>query len=154
MSSDLWSFSLDTYARPGVEDACLRLQGAGANVCLLLCAAWLGARGVACNRQRLLDLQQVALPWSRDVVEPLRQLRTSWKLAAAADPQLATLRAQVKALELAAERQLLGRLESSAQDWPAAQANDLAAWLEGLATDAANLDRDALQQLRVALTSA
>ncbi|CAI8777023.1 TIGR02444 family protein [Pseudomonas sp. IT-P176] len=154
MSSDLWSFSLDTYARPGVEDACLRLQGAGANVCLLLCAAWLGARGVACNRQRLLDLQQVALPWSRDVVEPLRQLRTSWKTAAASDPQLATLRAQVKALELAAERKLLGRLESSAQDWPAAQANDLAAWLEGLATDAANLDRDALQQLRVALTSA
>jgi uncharacterized protein (TIGR02444 family) len=154
MSSDLWSFSLDTYARPGVEDACLRLQGAGANVCLLLCAAWLGARGVACTRQRLLDLQQVALPWSRDVVEPLRQLRTSWKTAAASDPQLATLRAQVKALELAAERQLLGRLESSAQDWPAAQANDLAAWLEGLATDAANLDRDALQQLRVALTSA
>lgn len=154
MSSDLWSFSLDTYARPGVEDACLRLQGAGANVCLLLCAAWLGARGVTCNRQRLLDLQQVALPWSRDVVEPLRQLRTLWKPAAAADPQLATLRAQVKALELAAEQQLLGRLENSAQDWPAAQANDLAAWLEGLATDAAHLDRDALQQLRVALTSA
>jgi len=154
MPSDLWSFSLDTYARPGVEDACLRLQDAGANVCLLLCAAWLGARGVTCNHQRLLDLQQVALPWSRDVVEPLRQLRTSWKPAAAADPQLATLRAQVKALELAAERQLLGRLENSAQDWPAAQANDLAAWLEGLATNAANLDRDALQQLRVALTSA
>lgn len=145
---------LDTYARPGVEDACLRLQGAGANVCLLLCAAWLGVRGVACDGQRVQALQQIALPWSRDVVEPLRQLRTSWKPCAAVDPQLATLRAQVKALELAAERQLLGRLEDSAQDWPAAQANDLAAWLEGVATDAANLDRDALRQLRVALTSA
>ena len=79
MSSDLWSFSLATYARPGVEDACLQLQTAGVNVCLLLCAAWLGQRGVACDEQRLQQLQQLAGPWDIEVVQPLRALRTQWK---------------------------------------------------------------------------
>ena len=154
MSSDLWSFSLDTYARAGVEDACLRMQDAGANVCLLLCAAWLGQRGVACNRQRLQQLQQLAGPWYSEVIQPLRELRRQWKTAAIADAPLSALRAQVKTLELEAERQLLLRLEHSVREWPTAQANDLGAWLEGMAADAANLDRDALHQLRVAFTVA
>ncbi|WP_095081891.1 TIGR02444 family protein [Pseudomonas sp. Irchel s3h17] len=154
MSSDLWSFSLSTYARPGVEDACLALQAAGANVCLLLCACWLGERGVACNPQRLQQLLLLAEPWDSQVVQPLRQLRLQWKAAAAADAPLGILRAQVKALELEAERQLLLRLEQSAREWPTGQANDLAAWQEGLAASAANLSRDALHQLRVAMTDA
>ncbi|MCK1787400.1 TIGR02444 family protein, partial [Pseudomonas sp. TNT11] len=40
MCADLWSFALSTYARPGVEAACLRLQEQGADVCLLLCGAF------------------------------------------------------------------------------------------------------------------
>ncbi|SEM58723.1 TIGR02444 family protein [Pseudomonas sp. ok272] len=152
MSSDLWSFSLTTYARPGVEHACLALQAAGANVCLLLCAGWLGQRGVECTAHRLQQLREVAGPWSTDVVEPLRQLRRQWKMAAASDADLATLRTQVKALELEAERQLLLRLQMSTHAWPLGQAQDLAAWLEGLAASAANLDRDALHQLRAAMT--
>ncbi|POA22334.1 TIGR02444 family protein [Pseudomonas sp. FW300-N1A1] len=154
MSSDLWSFSLSTYARPGVEDACLALQAAGANVCLLLCACWLGERGVACNPQRLQQLLQLAEPWDSQVVQPLRQLRLQWKAAAVSDAPLGILRAQVKALELEAERQLLLRLEQSARGWPTGQANDLAAWQEGLAVSAAKLSRDALHQLRVAMTDA
>lgn len=152
MSADLWSFSLTTYARPGVEDACLALQASGANVCLLLCAGWLGQRGVECTALRLQHLQQVAGPWSTQVVEPLRRLRTHWKTAAERDADIATLRSNVKALELEAERQLLLRLQMTAQEWPVGQAQDLAAWLEGLAASAANLNRDALHQLRVAMT--
>lgn len=154
MSSDLWSFSLDTYAKPGIEPACLRLQDAGANVCLLLCAAWLGEHGVACTPQRLQQLQQVAQPWYSDVVLPLRALRSQWKVAAVTDASLSALRVQVKTLELEAEKQLLLRLENSAREWPTDQRNDLTLWLEGMAADAANLDRDALHQLRVALTEA
>ena len=75
MSSDLWSFSLSTYARPGVEPACLQLQSADINVCLLLCGLWLGERGVACNEHRLQQLRSVAEPWDADVVQPLRALR-------------------------------------------------------------------------------
>ncbi|EJM36616.1 TIGR02444 family protein [Pseudomonas sp. GM33] len=152
MSSDLWSFSLTTYARPGVEQACLQLQSAGVNVCLLLCGAWLGQRGVACNEQRLQQLRSVALAWDTDVVRPLRTLRTQWKVGAAQDADLHALREQVKALELEAERHLFLRLESAAQSWPQSAETDLAAWLEGATAEAAHLHRDALHQLRVAAT--
>ncbi|WP_375379832.1 TIGR02444 family protein [Pseudomonas hormoni] len=152
MSSDLWSFSLGTYARPGVEAACLTLQSAGVNVCLVLCGLWLGQRGVACNEQRLQQLHNVAEPWDADVVRPLRALRMQWKVVATEDAELNALREQVKALELEAERHLLLRLERSAQSWPQDEATDLSAWLEGVAAGAAHLDRDALHQLRVAVT--
>ncbi|MHC8379832.1 TIGR02444 family protein [Pseudomonas sp. MDT1-16] len=152
MSSDLWSFSLCTYARPGVERACLRLQSAGVNVCLLLGGLWLGQRGVACNEQRLQQLRDVAVPWDTDVVQPLRALRMQWKAAATEDAELTTLRGQVKALELDAERHLLLRLERSAQSWPQGEATDLSAWLDGVTAGAVHLDRDALHQLRVAVS--
>jgi uncharacterized protein (TIGR02444 family) len=154
MSSDLWSFSLTTYARPGVEDACLQLQSAGVNVCLLLCGLWLGDRGVTCNEQRLQQLLDVAEPWDADVVRPLRALRMQWKAVATEDAELNTLREQVKALELEAERHLLSRLEHLARSWPQCEATDLTAWLEGVTAGAAHLDRDALHHLRVAVTGA
>jgi uncharacterized protein (TIGR02444 family) len=123
-----------TYARPGVEQACLQLQSAGVNVCLLLCAAWLGQRGVACNEQRL---QRFAVWLSRgnDVVQPLRALRTQWKTIAMLDADLHGLREQVKTLELEAERHLLLRLERSAQVGRKRR-TDLSAWLEGVAAGA------------------
>ena len=152
MSSDLWSFSLSTYAKPGVEPACLQLQSTGVNVCLLLCAAWLGQRGIACNEQRLQQLRSETASWDADVVRPLRALRMQWKDAATTDVELSKLREHVKALELEAERHLLQRLERSAQNWPQEAKTDLSAWLEGAAADAAHLDRDALHQLRVAVT--
>ncbi|KQZ86639.1 MULTISPECIES: TIGR02444 family protein [unclassified Pseudomonas] len=152
MSSDLWSFSLTTYARPGVEQACLQLQAAGVNVCLLLCAAWLEERRISCNEQRLQQLREIARTWDADVVRPLRALRMQWKDAAARDAGLHTLREQVKTLELEAERHLLQRLEQTTQNWPQEETADLSAWLEGVTADAAHLDRNALHQLRVAVT--
>ncbi|PMU10038.1 MULTISPECIES: TIGR02444 family protein [unclassified Pseudomonas] len=152
MSSDLWSFSLSTYARPGVEPACLQLQSAGINVCLLLCGLWLGERGVTCNEHRLQQLRSVAEPWDADVVQPLRALRVNWRVVATDDSELNALREQVKALELQAERHLLVRLERLALSWPQDEATDLSAWLESVAAGAAHLDRDALHQLRVAVT--
>ena len=74
---DLWTFALACYARPGVEDACLQLQAAGADVCLLLCGAWLQVRGIACTQPRMARLQAVAEPWRSEVVTPLRDLRLS-----------------------------------------------------------------------------
>lgn len=152
MSSDLWSFSLALYARPGVEQACLHLQTVGANVCLLLCGAWLDQRGVACNDQRLLQLRSLIEPWDADVVQPLRALRTQWKTAATSDAELHSLREQVKALELEAERHLLLRLERGAQDWPQHEVSDQSAWLKGMAVGATPSVRDALHELRVAVT--
>lgn len=151
MCADLWSFALSIYARPGCEDACLRLQEQGADVCLLLCGAWLERRGVALEPARIQALQQLARPWQKTVVEPLRQMRMQWRTLAQQDVPLAALRERVKALELEAERELLARLEALAQAWPTGEVSQ-PKWLEGLATEAANLDHDALQQLRVVAT--
>ncbi|MBA1252203.1 TIGR02444 family protein [Pseudomonas lactis] len=153
MCADLWSFALSTYARPGVEAACLRLQEQGADVCLLLCGAWLEWRGVAYKPERVQALQQIAQPWRVQVVEPLRQMRGQWRALAQQDAQLALLREQVKTLELEAERTLLARLEALAQAWPINEVPGQQEWLEGLATEAANLDHDALLQLRAMATN-
>jgi len=150
MSPDLWKFSLDLYARPGVEPACLALQDGGANVCLLLCGLWLEQRGVACNEQRLQQLRQLAEPWEAQVVKPLRALRIEWKRNALQDADLKSLREQIKGLELEAERRLLERLETTAAQWPGTQQSDPARWLEELVTRDVAANHDALHQLRVA----
>ncbi|MDT6919858.1 TIGR02444 family protein [Pseudomonas glycinis] len=151
MSSDLWSFALDVYARPGVEDACLQLQTAGANVCLLLCGLWLEQRAVACDEPRVRLLKALTAPWDIDVVQPLRTLRLQWKTRAVDDAVVAGMREQIKSLELEAERTLLSRLEGVAQEWTRNDAGSVT-WLEGLAGNATSLNRDALQVLRVAAT--
>ncbi|MFC6337183.1 TIGR02444 family protein [Pseudomonas sp. CCM 7891] len=152
MCTDLWSFALSTYARPGVENTCLRLQEQGADVCLLLCGLWLEQQGVAPEPARVLALRQIAGPWQDEVVEPLRRVRKQWRAMAQHNAGLDALREQVKALELEAERQLLLCLETRAQEWPTGEATYQGTWLEGLTTEAANLDHDALHQLRVVVT--
>ncbi|SDH06740.1 TIGR02444 family protein [Pseudomonas benzenivorans] len=148
MPADLWHFANDFYQRPGVEAACLQLQAQGADVCLLLCAAWLGRRGVACNAARSDCLRAAAEPWQRGVVSVLRQIRQDWRTAARHDGELAALREQLKRLELEAERVQLQRLAALSAAWPAEAAEDVLGWLEELAPRAT--DRDALQRLRVA----
>ncbi|MDP2147489.1 MAG: TIGR02444 family protein, partial [Pseudomonas sp.] len=135
MCADLWSFALSTYARTGAEDACLRLQEQGADVCLLLCGLWLEQRGVALEPGRVQALRAIAGPWQADVVEPLRRVRKQWRAIAQQDVGLGTLRERVKALELEAEQQLLLRLEALAQAWPTGERATHPTWLEGLATE-------------------
>ncbi|HDS1059596.1 MULTISPECIES: TIGR02444 family protein [Pseudomonas] len=149
MHTDLWNYALTLYARPGVEAACLELQALGGDVCLLLCATWLQARGVAVLSERAQALQELAEPWQRDVVAPLRSLRQQWRATASGDTQLAALREQVKGLELRAEKALLERLQERSQQWPVGSHEPSDDWLARLAPDQA-LHHDALVQLRVA----
>lgn len=144
---DLWNFALELYARPGVEQACLTLQDAGSDVCLLLTGAWLQKRGVRCLDERLAELRELAGPWQRDVVAPLRQTRRQWRSAALEDAELAALREQIKRLELQAERVLLERLQALAGQWPTGE--DEGAWLLRLADE----NGAALQVLRDAVSS-
>lgn len=147
MHTDLWKFATHLYARPGVEAACLTLQDQGADVCLLLCAAWLNAGGIDPAPERVEQLRQLAHAWQRQVVTPLREVRRQWRTAARQDTALARLREQVKALELEAERTLLERLQRAAQGWSrGAVAGD---WLAPLTPEGAR-HHDALQVLRVA----
>jgi len=129
MQTDLWNYALHLYARPGVAQGVLQLQDAGANVCLVICAAWLGQRGTRCNAQRAQVLRDYAQPWHDRVVRPLRELRQGWRDAALNDPALASVREGVKQLELDAERSLLEHLDTLARDWPAGEAQDTETWL-------------------------
>lgn len=154
MQEDLWEFALAVYARPGVEGACLRLQEAGADVCLVLTALWLDRRACALDGEGLARLQRASRHWQNMVVRPLRQLRQAWKAASSADESLAALREQLKGLELAAEREQLARLARLAAHWPCRDAQDSGAWLHALTPDeaaAADLDllTEAARMIRV-----
>ncbi len=140
----LWRFALACYARPGVEAACLALQEQGADICLLLCGAWLESRATACTPERIEALRAMAAPWQQAVVAPLRQLRRQWKPASTGDPALAALRDRLKQLELDAERLLLARLEDVCRAWDDKQ--PAADWLAELSPPAAG--RATLQILR------
>lgn len=152
MGKTLWDFSVELYARPGVADACLRLQDEwGADVCLLLAALWLERRGVRATAERVAQLERLAAPWQAAVTAPLRDLRRAWKVAAQDDAELAALRRQLAALELQAERLLLQRLAALSENWPpdAPGASD---WLAGLSAPQragwSAAGRAALQRLR------
>ena len=137
MQEDLWEFALAVYARPGVEGACLRLQDAGGDVCLVLAALWLDSRDCALDAQGLERLRAAASHWQATVVGPLRQLRQAWKAAADEDEDLAALREQLKTLELAAEREQLARMARLAAHWPCRTTNDRRTWLGAVAPQAA-----------------
>ena len=130
MSPDLWTFATTLYARPGVEAACLELQAADADVCLLLCGLWLDSRGVAHNAEREAQLRRIAEPWQREVVKPLRALRQGWREAAGQDSALGGLRERVKQLELEAEREQLGRLQALAEGWSQQPSDQDRQWLD------------------------
>lgn len=140
--ADLWTFAVSCYARPGVETACLALQAEGAEVCLLLCGAWLEAHGVAPTPERLQQLEEIALAW-QPRLQPLRKLRQDWRAAAAQDAELNALRERLKAVELQGERILLARLEQASRGWQSGAA--ASSWLQSLA---ANGSRTALATLR------
>lgn len=144
---DLWNFAVELYARPGVESACLQLQDSGCDICLLLAGAWLQQRGTPCRDDHLQALRKLAEPWQHNVVTPLRQTRQQWRAAASQDAELATLREQLKQMELQAERLLLQRLEALTKDWPGEADADSSDWLQRLAGN----DSAALQVLRDAI---
>ncbi|MVW73832.1 TIGR02444 family protein [Pseudomonas xionganensis] len=148
MPSDLWRFAQELYRQPGVEAACLQLQGQGADVCLLLCAAWLERRQIACDEARADALDKLARPWQAQVVLPLRQLRQQWREAARDDKTLARLREQIKVMELDAEREQLQRLAICARNWSGGDQGSAGYWLESLAP--ASADRATLHRLRSA----
>ena len=113
----LWDWALTAYAADGVADACLDLQDtAGQNVPLLLWAAWCAAEGRAPDEDALEAAGDTARAWQDTAIAPLRAVRKALKPRAPdlADADREAVRAQVKAVELEAERHLLAALEALA----------------------------------------
>lgn len=114
----LWDWAVEAYGRPGVADACLRLQDrAGVDVPLLLCACWLAARGRRLDVATAQKLHNAVAPWQREVVTPLRHARRFLKRGSSAVHErsrdcVVELAERVTALELDAERAQLETLEA------------------------------------------
>jgi uncharacterized protein (TIGR02444 family) len=103
-AEEFWAFSLALYARPGVADACLRLQDSHAlDVNLLLLCCWLARRGCRLSAADLAAAEARAAPLRARVLEPLRAARRALKTMPGSGA--AALYAQLKQVELAAERE-------------------------------------------------
>ncbi len=99
--NDFWRFSLRVYEQEGVAEECLALQERhGVNVNLLLFCAWIGTQAITLDRNDIEAAAHVIVHWDAMVVRPLRIARREMK----ADPEMATVRARAKALEIEAEQ--------------------------------------------------
>lgn len=108
---DLWDWTLAVYARGGVAEACLDLQDQhGQNTSLLLWAVWAEAADPAL----LAQAADVARRWDGLALTPIRAVRRALKPAVEGigDSDRESLRDEVKAVELRAERVLMEALEA------------------------------------------
>jgi uncharacterized protein (TIGR02444 family) len=108
LEADSWAFALEIYARPGVAEACLKLQNeAGVDVMMFLMVAYAAVRHrifLAPSEIRTLD--ETCRPWREQIVRPIRAIRSGLKSGPLPAPNSETeqFRSKVKAIELAAER--------------------------------------------------
>jgi uncharacterized protein (TIGR02444 family) len=102
-----WQFSLRIYAKPGVEQACLRLQdreGVDVNLLLLCCWAAASGRGALTKRTLRAAMSSVA-NWQTEVIAPLRAARRRLKQGFDRVPQerTAELRKRIGKMEIECE---------------------------------------------------
>jgi uncharacterized protein (TIGR02444 family) len=107
--ASFWRFSLAVYGNPAVQRECLELQDDhGIDINLVLFCAFAGATlGVVLPDQAVSQAADAVIAWQTEVVGALRAARRALKPFAETSPAnapVATLRSQVKALELEAER--------------------------------------------------
>lgn len=124
LADGLWDWTLKTYERPGVPEACLALQDRYLiNTSYLLWVAW-----AAPDKGALRAGLAMSVSWDQ-ILWPLRNARRDLKAPQPGidDQARLALREDVKAAELRAERLLMESLERLAG--PAAGAVDLAAVL-------------------------
>lgn len=123
LDNPFWDFSLSTYGRPGVAEACLALQDRlGLDVNLLLFCCWAGGCDHRLTEDELERLLAVADPWQERVVAPLRAARRGLAPAGSGSEPEKAFRGRLKALELEAERLLQDRLHQALPLEPAAGA--------------------------------
>lgn len=129
--SPFWRFSLQFYRRPGVADACIKLQEeAGVDVNLLLFLLWHATQRRSLSLPEVERLEHEVCPWRQQAVIPLRAIRRALKSPPALlEPGAAeAFRTRIKAVELEAERlqqeamharmrdRLLGALSGSVEE--------------------------------------
>jgi uncharacterized protein (TIGR02444 family) len=113
-TSDLWQFSLEFYARPGVSASLIELQDRfGLDVNLILFALWHGLSGRGgLDGKRLAVADDAVRAVQSDIITPLRALRR--RLRTDPDADIQCLRDGIEALELDAEKIAQTRLGGGA----------------------------------------
>ena len=105
MDHPFWNFSLAVYDRPGVAEACIRLQDeCGADVNQVLFILWQACEGREMTPQGVAQVQAAVGDWQAKVVRPLREVRRWLKRDPLADGSSGGLREKIKGLELDSER--------------------------------------------------
>ena len=106
-SSPFWTFSLETYHRPGVPGACVTLQDrCGVDVNILLFCLFLAHSGRALNVADVAQMDGAMRDWRQLGVVKLREVRRFLKQPPEAfqGAQVEAFRDRIKAVELEAER--------------------------------------------------
>ncbi|OFW99854.1 MAG: TIGR02444 family protein [Alphaproteobacteria bacterium RIFCSPHIGHO2_12_FULL_63_12] len=102
-----WEWSLEFYARPGVEPTLLALQDRhGLSVNMLVWCLWCGAHFQTPTDLVVRKAVDISTRWSAAVTMPLREARRALKAPPIQAPKemTASLRAQIVKDELAAEK--------------------------------------------------
>lgn len=114
---DFWNFSVATYGKAGVAEACLHLQEQlGIDVNILLYCCWYGCTRGTLDRPAMERILSFAEPWAEHVVRPLRAARTWMKTVGCDQPFLPgdecmALREGIKRAELKAEHLQENRMQ-------------------------------------------
>jgi uncharacterized protein (TIGR02444 family) len=108
LEAESWAFALELYARPGIADACLKLQNeAGVDVMMFLVITFAAVRHrILLTSAEIRGLDEACRPWRDQIVRPLRAIRSGLKTGPLPAPNRETeqFRSGIKAVELAAER--------------------------------------------------
>lgn len=100
-----WSWSLERYQRPGVEDLLLRLQDSFAcNVNMLLWLCWTAEQYAPASDIVIRKAASLVSDWNAGVTENLRAARRVLKQSGLGDADISALRNAIKDAELTAER--------------------------------------------------
>ena len=112
-----WGFSVETYRKAGVAEACLSLQERhGIDVNVLLYCCWYGSTRGELDPPAMERILSFADPWAEHVVRPLRAARTWLKSNGCSqafvpgEPCMA-LREEIKRAELRAEQLQESRMQ-------------------------------------------
>lgn len=123
ISHNFWEFSLRVYKDPEVAQSCLSLQNRhGLDVNMLLFCCWYGTAYGKIPVPLLTQAYHHSTDWRRHVVQPLRSTRTWMKNTGKPGPgtesEFEVLRAQIKSVELSAEKMQQQALERMVQELP------------------------------------
>lgn len=112
MADTLWDFAAACYSRGGVAECCLHLQDhAGADVNMLLAAAWLAEQNRYWQHDQVRELLALCADWREHCILPLRGVRRHLK----SHIETPALYTRIKALELEAEIHQLHLLQTALQ---------------------------------------